>query len=65
MTPANGYGVPPGDGGREQDHNHSEGPRYAYAHHVCGHINSPTMRQRMLVDSGCVRVVQHLAQRAQ
>jgi hypothetical protein len=32
MTPANGYGVPPGDGGREQDHNHSEGLCDAYAH---------------------------------
>jgi len=63
MTPANGEGVPPGDGGRGQVHNHSEALCDSYAHPMRGGINSLTMRQRMLAESGRIRAVQCLAQR--
>jgi hypothetical protein len=60
MTPGDGDGVPPGDGGRGQDHNHSEGLCDSYAHQAHRRTRSLTMRERMLVDSARILVSQRL-----
>jgi hypothetical protein len=67
MTPANGDGVPPGDGGRRQDHNHSEGLCDSYADMVRNRINSLTMRERIdanLMSFGTAQRVAYRTQRA-
>ena len=50
----------PGDGGRGQDHNHSEGLCDSYAHQAHRRTRSLTMRERMLVDSARILVSQRL-----